>query len=77
MMDFIYIEDEKGKQITFEVVTIFNIEDSEHNYIIYRSLDKEKYYIAKYLGENVVDLDTNLSDKELRIGNTILEQIIK
>lgn len=75
--DLIQINDSEGNVLDFEIVSIYQIENSDYNYIIYRSLDEQDYYIAKYKGSNIVDLDTNLNEKELEIGNKILEGVLK
>ena len=76
-MDIFEIKDNNGNILKFEAVTKFNIRDSKYSYLIYRSLDKVEYYIAKYTGENIAKLDTNLTDFELKVGNEILETLLK
>ncbi len=76
MKDFIDIYDEDGKVEKMELVLKFNLKGYSHNYIIYRDLEKKHYYIAKYNGENMVDLDTNLSDKELELAELIFKKVV-
>lgn len=74
--DIIYIKKDNGEIARFEGVTIFDLDDSDYNYIIYRNLEKTDYYIAKYKGEEIVNLDTDLTEEELRIGEKILEGVM-
>ena len=75
-MDYIYVIDDENKKEKMEVVSIFNFEDSNYNYIIYKSLLKEEYFIGKYQGDNITLLDTNLNEKELNFANNILNTLI-
>lgn len=75
--DIIYIKNTYGQKIPFEAVTVYNLEKSKYNYIIYRDLEQKDYYIAKYLGDDIADLDTNLTEEELDIGNKILKGVLK
>lgn len=60
-----------------EVVTTFKLEGYNYNYIIYRELDKSHYYVAKYKGENIVNLNTDLSNSELILCNKVLKEVLK
>ena len=74
-MNTIEIYEKSGVKKTMEIVTIFRIEQFKSNYIIYRELDKSKTYIAKYKGDKLIDFDTNISEKELKICNELFERI--
>lgn len=74
--DIIYIKKDNGELAIFEGVTLFKIDNSDYNYIIYRNIEQTDYYIAKYKGEKIVDLDTELTEKEIKIGEKILEGIM-
>lgn len=74
-MNTIEIYEKSGTKKTMEIVTTFQIEEFNSNYIIYRELDKSRTYIAKYKGDKLIDLDTNLSEQELRICNELFERI--
>lgn len=76
MKDFIDVYDEDGKVEKMELVLKFNLKGYSWNYIIYRDLEEKNYYIAKYNGENMVDLDTNLSDKELELAELIFKKVV-
>lgn len=76
MRDYIDIYNEDGTIEKMEAVTIFNLEGYDYNYIIYRTLDAKHYFVAKYIGDEIVDLDTNLSTEEMNLANKILESII-
>jgi len=75
MKDYIDVYTDNGVE-KMEVVLIFNLEGYKYNYIIYRTLDNEHYYIGKYIGENIVDLDTNLSENEMLLAEKILEGVL-
>lgn len=77
MRDYIDVYDENGQIKKMEVVTIFRLDGYDFNYIIYKEIDNSHYYIAKYMGEEIVDLDTNLSDKELELANLLFKEVIK
>lgn len=74
-MNTIDIYEKDGTKKIMEIVTVFNIAEYESNYIIYRELDKTKTYIAKYKGDKLINLDTNLTEKELNICNEMFERI--
>lgn len=77
MKDYIEIENIDGTKEKMEIVSTFKLEGYEYNYIIYKTLDNTHYYIAKYKGENKVDLNTDLSEEELKLANILLKSIIK
>lgn len=77
MRDYIDVYDENGQIKKMEVVTIFRLDGYDFNYIIYKEIDNSHYYIAKYRGEEIVDLDTNLSNKELELANLVFKEVIK
>lgn len=69
----IYSDD--GKITPMEVVLVFKIEEYKSNYIVYRELDKSKTYIAKFRGDKMLDLDTNLTDEELKLCNKFFKEV--
>lgn len=75
-MDFVYIRDENNYEKKMEIVSVFELDGYDYKYIIYCELDKSHYYLAKYK-DNVEDLDTDLSDKELSLCNAIFKEIVK
>ena len=77
MKDYIDIYNENGTIEKMEAVTIFKLDGYDYNYIIYRTLDKKHYYVAKYIGEEIVDLNTDLSEDEMKLPNKILDSIIE
>ena len=76
MKDYIDIYNKDGKIEKMEAVSIFNLDGYDYNYIIYKTLDNKHYYIAKYKGEDIVNLDTNLTTEELSLANKVFESII-
>ena len=75
-MDYVYIYDDHNNKRKMEVVSTFSVEEYPFKYIIYKELDDSKYYLAKYR-ENSKDLDTNLTDNEIRVCSYIFEGLIQ
>ncbi len=75
MKDYIYIYDDNNNKLKMEVVLKFNIDGYKYNYIIYK--DDKDYFVAKYIGDSIVDLDTNLSKREIMFCENMLERFIK
>lgn len=73
MRDYIEIIDDEGNEETFELVSTFNIEGYSSNYIVYKNVDTDKLYLAKYSGMNISELDTDLSDEEKALAMKIFE----
>lgn len=71
MKDYIEITDKNNNKRKVEVITIFQLEGYESNYIIYRELDGSHDYIAKYQNNDFATLDTNLSKLELQLVEII------
>lgn len=76
MKDYIEVYDESNQVKKMEVVTIFRLDGYDFNYIIYKEIDNSHYYIAKYVGEEIVDLDTNLSEGELKLANAVFKEVV-
>lgn len=76
MKDFIYIYDNNNKEMKMEVILKINLANEDNNYIVYKD-DKEEYYCAKYIDSNVIKLDTNLKESELKLCKTFLERVVK
>ena len=75
-MDYINIMKSNGQNEVMEVVTIYNMSNSEYNYIIYKSLDNKEYYTGKYIGNDIVDLNTDLSEEEKVYAEGILNGLV-
>lgn len=75
MKDYIEIELENKEKIKAEVVTIFKLENYAYNYIIYKY--ENHYYIAKYIGEDIINLNTNLTENEMKLSQAILEGVME
>jgi hypothetical protein len=73
-MDYITITKDNGQKVIMEVVSIFNRSNSDYNYIIYKS--NNDYYTAKYKGKDIVDLDTDLDEEEIKYANGIFRAIV-
>lgn len=75
-MDYVYVTKESGIIEKMEVVTLFNLSNSDYNYIIYKSLSGNDYYVGKYIGEDVSDLITDLNGKELEYAKGIFDALV-
>jgi uncharacterized protein YrzB (UPF0473 family) len=75
MKDLINITDKQGNTRQVELITKFTLEGYKYNYIIYRELDGSHNYIARYQGEEIVELDTNLSNLELELAKIIYKGV--
>lgn len=71
-MDIITIFDNDNIPINMEVVLTYKF--NMNQYIIYRSLDKKDYFIAKSLSDH--SLDTNLNDDEIKYGEMVLRGVL-
>lgn len=76
MIDYIDIMTDGMNKQRMEVVSIFKLEGYNFKYLIYRTIDKKHYYVARYTGNGIVDLDTNLSEAELKLCNKMLEGVM-
>ncbi|MBP3840844.1 MAG: hypothetical protein IK997_01820 [Bacilli bacterium] len=74
-MNNIYIYDSNNKRLEMEVVTIFKFANNIFNYVIYTDMDRNNYYVAKYVYE-IDELNTDLTENELNICNQILEGVL-
>lgn len=74
MKDYIYIYNSLGEKEKMELVLTFKLKDVKSNYVIYKSLDDKNTYIARYK-DNIEDLDTNITEKEIELIEKMLEGI--
>lgn len=72
-VDYIEILDDNGNEYTYELVSTFNIAGYSYNYVLYKELDSDKYYLARYTGTSMSFLDTNLSLEEIRLAKELFE----
>ena len=75
-MDYIYITKDDNTIEKMEAVTIFNVSNSDYNYIIYKSLSTGDYYAGKYLDNNLSDLDTNLESFEIELVSGVFDSLV-
>lgn len=75
--DYIEITNSNNESRKVEVVTIFQKEGTEDNYIIYKEQDNSHYYLAKYKGENIVNLETDMTEEEYQYANLIFKGVIE
>lgn len=71
MKDLIEITDVNNQTRQVELITIFQLENYDYNYVIYRELDNSHTYVARYKGNTITSLDTNLSEQELKLAEII------
>ena len=76
MKDYIKVLDKNNIERLAEIVVIFNLEDYDFNYIIYKELDNSHYYLAKYK-DNIEELNTDFSEKEYELCNEIFKEVTK
>ena len=76
MGDHINVFMANGDEIKMEVVSIFDIDGYDFHYIIYTELDRSHYYLAKFVGENIVDLLNDFDEKELSLANKIFKGVV-
>ena len=74
-MDYITVSLEDGRKEKMEVVTIYEMSNSYYHYIIYRDVQNH-YYVGKYLGEAIVELNTNLDENEMVFAQGILDGLV-
>lgn len=75
MKDYIDIMTGGMNKQRMEIVTIFKLEGFPFKYMIYCTLNKEHYYLAKFKGEDIVDLNTDFSDREYKLCKKIFEGV--
>lgn len=63
------IYDSIGNIVTMELVLSFKVNNT--TYIVYRELDNEKMYAAKFIKNINEDFDSNLNSQELELVNKI------
>ena len=68
------IYDSKGNIITMELVLSFRMNNI--NYIVYKELDNDKMYAAKFIKNINEDFDSNLSPGELEMVNKIYKEML-
>ncbi len=74
MKDYIYIYNSLGEKEKMELVLTFKLKDVKSNYVIYKTLDGNNTYIARYK-DNIEELDTNITEKEIELIEKMLEGI--
>lgn len=74
MIDYVVVEDNKGELTKMEAVLSFQLKEFHNQYLIYRSLDKKEYYVARCHGNR---FDTHLSVSEQVVANEILKEVVE
>lgn len=75
-MDYIYITKDDNTIEKMEAVTVFNVSNSNYNYIIYKSLITGDYFAGKYLGNDLSDLDTDLESFEIELVSGVFDSLV-
>lgn len=65
-LDFIYLENEEGKEEKMKVITFFKIEDTGNEYVVVTpyGIDTEEAYVLKYIEEDGKETYTTIEDDE-------------
>lgn len=71
--DYIEIYDKNGNVKEMELV--FEFQNNNINYIIYKSPDNNELFAAKYQKSIDEDFDSNLSEEELKLCNKVFEEL--
>lgn len=74
--DTFKILNDKNETLTMEIINVFEINGYPYHYIIYTELDHSHYYLAKYTGENIVDLITEFDDAEFAMANEVFNKVV-
>ncbi len=74
-MNYVMVMDKDQNVEKMEALVNFNIDESNYNYIIYKRLDSDDCFVAKYVGDNIVDLITDLSNEELAYAQAIYDSL--
>jgi hypothetical protein len=75
-VDYIYITKDDNTIEKMEAVTVFNVSNSNYNYIIYKSLITGDYFAGKYLGNDLSDLDTDLESFEIELVSGVFDSLV-
>lgn len=75
MKDLITITDKLGTTREVELITKFELNGYDYHYIIYRELDGSHNYVAKYQGEEIVNLDTFLTEEEMKLAKVVFKGV--
>ena len=71
------IYDKNNKIIKMEAIAIYSMEETGFNYIIYKDLYNKNYFVARFKGDSVVDLDVSLNNKEMNFAQSVLEKVVE
>jgi len=75
MKDYIYVYDKDNIKKKMEVVCTFSLPNYDYNYIIYKTLDNSHNYVARYSGNDFLNLDNSLTEEEIKLATEIFERI--
>ena len=64
------------KKTKMEVVSIFDLSNNDYKYIIYKPINKKEYFVGKYKGNDIVNLETDLDELETKLANAILKELV-
>ncbi len=70
---FIDIYDAANNVVKMELILSFSVNNT--NYIVYRELDSDKMYAAKFTKDINKDFDPNLTSEELEIVNKVYKEV--
>lgn len=77
--DIITIKLEDGTLKDMEIILLYSDDNTKNNYILYKDIDAtDECYAAKYTQKgDIFDIDSNLTKKELKVLEIILEKALK
>ena len=77
--DIITVKLADGTTKDMEIVLVYFDDKTQNNYILYKDIDSlDECYAAKYIKkEDLFEIDSNLTKKELKILECVLEKAVK
>lgn len=75
-MDYIYIIDKNKNRLKMELVFSFKLPGYDNDYIIYKELDDNKYYVAKK-NEKDQSLNTEFNSEEIKLCNEVFKEALQ
>ena len=73
-MKYLSIVEKNGTKKQVKEILRYHDDKSQNNYLIYQ--DKENYYACKYEDKlGLVQIDTNISEEEIKLLENILDEV--
>ena len=74
--DLFWVSDNKGHKEQMEAVTIYSMDVTGFNYIIYRNINHTNYYVAKFKKDDISTMITDLDYKEYSYACIVLREVM-